>query len=85
MKKYWFKNKSWGIGWVPSSPQGWGILIAFILTVIINIYLYSTGSYDKKVTVFIFIISIVALIGVVFVTGEKLNWNQLQSEENFEA
>ena len=32
-KKYWFKQKKWGFGFTPSTPEGWvavGILVAIL-------------------------------------------------------
>jgi hypothetical protein len=79
MKKLWFKNKSYGYGWTPATPEGWAITAGFVFTVIINIYLYSIEAYDTKVSVFVFLIAIVAFIGIAYYTGEKLQWINTQS------
>ncbi|MDX1765909.1 MAG: hypothetical protein R3313_03065 [Candidatus Saccharimonadales bacterium] len=37
-KKYWFKRKRYGWGWVPTTWQGWALTVAYIVIVIAGAY-----------------------------------------------
>ncbi len=34
MKKFWFKNKDYGYGWYPASPEGWTVLCVYFALLI---------------------------------------------------
>jgi hypothetical protein len=33
-KEYWFKRRRYGYGWIPSTRQGWGVLIVYLVLVV---------------------------------------------------
>jgi MFS family permease len=33
-KKYWFKRRRYGYGWIPVTWQGWTVLVAFLIVVV---------------------------------------------------
>ncbi len=33
-KDYWFKDKRYGIGFIPSTPQGWAVIISYVIIVV---------------------------------------------------
>lgn len=78
-KKYWFRAKTYGWGWgLPSSWQGWLVLLVYI---IFNIYLFrdidklSHSASDTLINfVLPFILSTIALLVICYFTGEKLKW-----------
>ncbi|MGL4758667.1 MAG: hypothetical protein ACRCXZ_04990 [Patescibacteria group bacterium] len=74
-KKHWFKNKSFGIGWVPATIEGWFVMLGFTFTTILNFYLYYIGKYDQKISFFIFGITLITLLIITIIKGEKLKPN----------
>lgn len=64
-KKPWFKRKTYGWGWTPSTWQGWAVLA-----------LYLFGAVKGFVSVFApgFLLLTAALIAVCYLTGEKPRW-----------
>lgn len=76
MKKYWFRRKRYGWGWVPSSWEGWVTMFVFVLAVVI--VFSNIGSNEAAIGVLRSIIAIIiltlALIGVCFWKGEKPRW-----------
>jgi hypothetical protein len=78
-EKYWFKAKTYGWGWgLPSSWQGWVVLLLYI---IFNIKFFrsidhvSHSGSDTLMNFFLpFILSTVILMIICYLKGEKLGW-----------
>ncbi len=87
-KRYWFRNKKRGIGWVPATWEGWLVLLTYVVTVFVLAIepyhmgncLFVTGKYvhlvekDPVRYIYFFIIFILFMI-VVVKKGEKLRPN----------
>ena len=87
-KRYWFKNKKRGIGWVPATWEGWVTMFVYIISVIILVlesyYLgdgkFVTGEDAKNIqkepikTVY-FLILFFIFMNIVIRKGEKLKPN----------
>ncbi len=75
MKRYWFKRKKYGWGWYPSTWQGWGILIVYLvlLMLLVNIF-----PIIKPEDIGIFLLGILLLTGtlitICYITGETPKW-----------
>ncbi|MFM2415036.1 MAG: hypothetical protein RI911_729 [Candidatus Parcubacteria bacterium] len=41
-KKFWFKRKTYGWGWQPSTREGWAVVLVHILAVVIGAYVIET-------------------------------------------
>jgi len=87
-KKYWFRNKKFGIGWVPASWEGWLVLAAYLIGAILialQPYYLGDGLFIRGEAVhqveanplsFIyFTILFVGFIAIVVKKGEKLKPN----------
>lgn len=83
-KKLWFKAKSYGYGWTPSTWQGWAVLGLFILSVIVHTYnATSIAKSAKDIVLGInipIIIDVTFLIIICYLTGEKAKWRWEKSE-----
>lgn len=73
MQETWFKNKKYGLGWTPSSPQGWIATLALIGFVL---YFSLTFPVEEKPLEFFFWIgfSVFVFLLLCFRYGEKLEW-----------
>ena len=67
MKKLWFKRKTYGWGWTPSTWQGWGILLLYVLFLV-----QEFQKIDKLSPSFIVVT--IFLILVCYATGEEPRW-----------
>ncbi len=65
-KEYWFKAKTYGWGWYPSTWQGWAVTIAFTALIV------ASASLMLLPLTMLFVIG---LIAVCFKTGEKPSWH----------
>jgi len=70
MKK-WFRSKSYGWGWVPSSKEGWFVILGFLVLLIgttplatVNPALYTSAI----------IIEVLVLVVITARTGKKPEW-----------
>lgn len=75
--KLWFKRKNYGWGWQPATKEGWLVLLAYILLLI----LITTQQYNPNnatdVILKIVAPSVLLTIGLLFVCykkGEKPRW-----------
>jgi uncharacterized membrane protein YhaH (DUF805 family) len=72
MTKIWFKRKTFGWGWYPSTWQGWTVLAVWVA-----LFVFSVLKMDHewlKNILFIFIITAV-LIWICYKKGEKPRWS----------
>jgi hypothetical protein len=76
-KKTWFPARRYGIGWgLPSSWQGWAILIAYTTFVSImtaEIY-YNPGPKSGEPFIIAMTMATVFLLWVCWMKGERLQW-----------
>lgn len=72
MKKYWFKRKTYGYGWTPSSVEGWLITGIYLIGIIYLSFSHAKTNIDHFFTYFI--LATLLLIVIVFKTGEKPKW-----------
>ena len=75
--KLWFKRKNYGWGWQPSTKEGWLVILAYVLLLI----LITTQEYNVndwfEVILKIVVPSVLLTIGLIFVCykkGEKPRW-----------
>lgn len=78
-KKYWFKRRLYGYGWVPVTWQGTVITVVPLLAIIGLTYLYLTDEGDPTPRgTFCYLATIVLLVGVLvglsYLTGPKPKW-----------
>lgn len=73
----WFKRKLYGWGWTPVRWQGWAVLGAYVLLMILFSLTIDDNSSDKEV-VFTFILPVVlltfTLFRICYKKGEKPKW-----------
>jgi len=82
-KRLWFKRRLYGWGWAPASWQGWTIILAFIIILLLNgFYFASKVPLNTEPTPFdlglffgVIIISIVLLFWICYKKGEKPKWS----------
>ena len=68
MSKLWFKNKTYGYGWVPASWEGWVILIIYIVLLTGFIINFKSNGVVPAV-----ILTIILLL-ICYKKGEPLEW-----------
>ena len=78
-KRYWFKRKLYGLGWVPVKWQGWLFIFAWVGLFIQFFILIDKNSHSVSDTLIRMIIPSIFLLVILFLigykTGEKLKWN----------
>ena len=76
-KKYWFKRKIYGWGWVPVTWQGWLVVAIYIGALLFFGFTIDANSSDKEV-IFTFFLPIlllsIILIRICYKKGEKPRW-----------
>ncbi len=76
-KKLWFKRKTYGWGWTPSSWQGWLAVAIYLFILLMFVTLLDPNTSDKDLFVtFIAPLTIVTLIfiEIAYRKGEKPRW-----------
>ena len=78
-KRYWFKRKRFGYGWVPVTKEGIGVVLLYIFIIIAGSLTLSDvpeGQFTKELGFyFTFLaISTVALIRITLAKGPKPRW-----------
>lgn len=78
MKKFWFKRKKYGYGWVPSSWEGWFVLVLYILFLVLKFENVNIPPRSSNDTIFKIVVPMVVatsvLLAVCYIKGEKLKW-----------
>jgi hypothetical protein len=72
----WFKAKTYGYGWTPSTWQGWSVTVVYFFLVLIPLSLFSK-EIEANMEVFL---SFTILLTILFVficykKGETPSWN----------
>jgi hypothetical protein len=76
-KEYWFKNKRYGMGWVPSGDIGWFVLFIHGISIIgIVVYAEETGLIQESPEKFLLLVVaiVLLLLAICWKTGEPLIW-----------
>ena len=72
--KYWFPAKRYGWGWgLPSSWQGWLVLVAFLGLVVAGSMIFPPGTNLVPYLVYVTVLCGL-LVGVCWLTGERPRW-----------
>ena len=77
-EKYWFKAKTYGYGWTPSTWQGWVVILAY-LVVLALIYLNTASQHlsdEDSALTFVpqVLVATTILIVVAWKKGEPARW-----------
>lgn len=78
-KELWFKAKTFGYGWYPSTWQGWLVTIVYLILFTLSAITFSITSNQNKVNFLIpyittILILTITLIIIAKVKGEKARW-----------
>lgn len=80
-KKFWFKRKRYGYGWVPSTWQGWLVIVLYMFVVGLVSYLVLHDANESPITTvdlaFFYgtiIIAVAILLIVTRTKGPKPKW-----------
>jgi hypothetical protein len=76
MERLWFKAKTFGWGWTPSTWQGWIVILVYAATIAAGAFLFlrhpSTWGWIGYFSAIA--VATALLIAVCFKTGEKPGW-----------
>lgn len=74
----WFKAKTYGWGWYPSTWQGWAVIAVYILVVSLIFNFFdnnaSANREDSLIIFGLFLLSTIALVTISYLFGEKPGW-----------
>jgi len=70
-RKYWFKRKTFGWGWVPATWQGWLVLVVWSLLFTFTMVIFD-HEWLKNLIISLILTGI--LIFICFKKGEKPKW-----------
>lgn len=76
-KKLWFRAKSYGWGWYPSSWQGWVLLVAYLFVVLKSTWRFTaSGLLEQDIVQFLLRVGLPTglLIVICFLKGERPRW-----------
>lgn len=77
-KKFWFRRKRYGYGWLPNSREGWAVTFVFVVVILALAVQVDENMADTKVLVLQFLVpvfvSVLVLILIAWRTGEKPRW-----------
>lgn len=60
-RKYWFKRRRYGYGWVPATYEGWLVMAIYAVLVAVVVAAYATTPLENRST-------LVFLVGLLTVT-----------------
>jgi uncharacterized membrane protein YhaH (DUF805 family) len=72
MKKFWFKRKTYGWGWYPSSWQGWLVLLIWVA--FFTSFVIKMDDHEWLKNLIFIVISTAILIYICYKKGEKPKW-----------
>lgn len=78
-KKYWFKARKYGIGWVPATKEGWLVVLTYLGFVAASFIGISFDLHALREEIKLELIPsigfpTVILLVTVFLKGEPLHW-----------
>ncbi len=76
---YWFKRRRYGYGWIPVSWQGWLVVLAFVVFVLLgalSIKDVPENTFTKEVAFYLLFVFIAttALVKISYLKGPKPKW-----------
>lgn len=74
-KKLWFRNKRYGWGWTPTTWQGWLVIFAIVLVVLVASSLMKQGLITRTVWAAQVVVAAGILIALGYFKGPKPEWN----------
>lgn len=84
-KKLWFKAKTYGWGWQPTSWQGWLVLVVYIVLMVGMFFYFDNIYYSSIDTLIYFAIAYVPATFLLFYIcvkkGEKPKWRWGKKKE----
>ncbi len=82
----WFKRKTYGYGWVPSTWQGWAVVAMYIFSIVNNIVFLDITSSPVSLVLLNFLpnvyISTVFLLIICYAKGEEPRWQWGEDKNN---
>ena len=77
MTTLWFRRKRFGLGWYPETWQGWAVIAAYVILLLVISFSFDKSSSPNETTL-TFVLPLVlltaALIVICYKKGEKLRW-----------
>lgn len=75
-KKYWFRARRYGMGWVPATREGWLITLLYIIAAYVVAIKNTSALESGEVGGFISTLGALTLlfIAIAYRTGEPLRW-----------
>jgi uncharacterized membrane protein YhaH (DUF805 family) len=87
-KKYWFKRRRYGYGWIPVTWQGWATLGALLAVLLITSFVVlpekpeqPTGS-ELAIFFGVFLVLVVMLVLISYRKGPRPKWRWGKSESD---
>jgi lipoprotein signal peptidase len=75
VNRYWFPAKRYGWGWgLPATWQGWVVLIAFLVLVVIGVMIFPPKERTLSFIVYVCILN-AFLLAICYVKGEPPAWH----------
>ena len=77
MRKYWFKRKRYGWGWVPATWQGWFVLSIYMVLIFLGaLFFESDNPTGQNIIVFVtvFVVATGLFIAIASYTAPKPKW-----------
>lgn len=73
-RKLWFKQKEYGYGWVPSSWEGWLVIVVYVAVLV-----WITNSIDDISSSWLYlllkvVVLTLTLLAICYTKGEKPAW-----------
>jgi uncharacterized membrane protein YhaH (DUF805 family) len=84
MEKLWFRRKRYGYGWVPSTYQGWLVVLAYIVGVATVTTIAKNYTSQRDITIGLVIpiaVLTILLLIISCIKGEKPRWQWGRSQE----
>jgi hypothetical protein len=81
-KNLWFKKKTYGWGWTPSTWQGWSVIGVYVATLSLTAWFVRTGFLQwtsTQLTIALLAESAV-LVSISYAKGEKPSWSWGRSQ-----
>ena len=74
VKINWFKRKTYGWGWVPSSWEGWLVTAIFVIYIISISIRYENGLLAPEFFSYRLLLSTAIMVMIAYKTGPKPEW-----------
>lgn len=90
-KTYWFKRRRYGYGWVPTTWQGWAVIITFLTLVIAGSVIFDKAPRDKispelalYIAYVLILVAILAWISIKKGPAPRWRWGKRQDDDPVE-